>query len=342
MSLTVRQLAEWVNGEVVGDPDTPLHSPASLDDAKPGDFTFVVDGDKNLKAWVTSKASAAIVGPSVPADSRPVVRVADPIAAFIGVALRLRGDRSHSPGVHPTAVIHPTARIGSNAHIAAHAVIGEGTTIGANATISSGVVIGRYCAIGDGVTLFPNAVVCDDSVFGNRVTVHANAVIGADGFGYRLVKGRHEKIPQVGTVELGDDVEIGACSTVDRGAVGPTRIGTGTKIDNQVMVAHNCRIGRHNILIAQAGLAGSCSTGDYVVLAGQAGVADHIHIGDRAVIGAQSGLIGDVPPDTEMLGSPAFPRRDYLRTVLAIQKLAELRDEVKALKKQLKELEARG
>jgi UDP-3-O-[3-hydroxymyristoyl] glucosamine N-acyltransferase len=264
------------------------------------------------------------------------------LAAFIRVVLKLRGDRAEPREVHPTAVVHPTAKLGPNARVGPNAVVGEGTVLGANATVHAGAVVGRFCTIGDDFTLHPHAVLYDDCVVGHRVTVHANAVVGGDGFGYRLVKGRHEKIPQVGSVELEDDVEIGSGSTVDRGAIGPTRVGAGTKIDNLVMVAHNCRLGRHNILVGQAGLAGSVRTGDYVVIAGQAGIADHIRIGDRTVIGAQSGVLGDIPPDTEVLGSPAFPRRDYLRTILGIQKLAELRDEVKDLKKRVKELEARG
>ena len=342
MSLTVRQLAEWVSGEVIGDPNTLLRNPAPIDAAEPGDFTYVADGDKNLKAWAASKASAAVVGPSFPADSRPVVKVADPLAAFLQIAIRLRGDRTLAPGIHPTAVIHPTATLGLNAHVAPYVVIGEGTTIGANAVIHSGVVVGRFCTLGNDVTLYPNAVLYDDCVLGNRVTIHSNSVIGADGFGFRLVKGRHEKIPQVGTAELEDDVDVGACSTVDRGAVGATRIGTGTKIDNLVMVAHNCRLGKHNILVGQVGLAGSCSSGDYVVMAGQAGTADHIHIGDRAVLGAQCGVISDIPPDTEVLGAPAIPRRDYFRMYIGMQKVGDLRDELKALKKQVAALEARG
>jgi UDP-3-O-[3-hydroxymyristoyl] glucosamine N-acyltransferase len=342
LSLTVRQLAEWVGGEVVGDPNTPLRRPAALNDAEPGDFTFVTDGDKNVKAWAASKAAAAVVPLAFPADDRPVVKVADPLAAFLGVVLRLRGDRTQPREIHPTAVLHPTVQLGPGARVEAYAVIGEGTTLGANATVHTGGVVGRFCTIGDDFTLHPHAVLYDDCVVGHRVTVHANAVVGGDGFGYRLVKGRHEKIPQLGSVELEDDVEIGSGSTVDRGAIGPTRVGAGTKIDNLVMVAHNCRLGRHNILVGQAGLAGSVRTGDYVVIAGQAGIADHIRIGDRTVIGAQSGVLGDIPPDTEVLGSPAFPRRDYLRTILGIQKLAELRDEVKDLKKRVKELEARG
>lgn len=340
MSLTVRQLAEWVGGEVLGDPNTVVRNAAALGDAEPGDFSFVSDGDKNLKAWAASKASAAFVPLTFPPDPRPVIPVRDPLAAFIQVVLRLRGDRPEVRSVHPTAVIHPTVQFGPNANVGPYVVVGEGTTVGANATIHTGAVIGRFCSIGDDFALHPNAVLYDDCRVGNRVVVHANTVIGGDGFGYRLVNGRHEKVPQVGSVEIADDVEIGACTTVDRGAIGPTRIGTGTKIDNLVMVAHNCRLGKHNILVGQVGLAGSCTTGDYVVMAGQVGTADHVHIGDRAVLGAQAGVISDIPPDSEVLGAPAIPRRQFLRMYIDMQRLGELRDELKALKKQVAALEA--
>src|SRR5205807_3439123 len=163
------------------------------------------------------------------------------------------------------------------------AAVGEGTVVGARCRLHSGAVVGRHCRLGDDVVLYPNAVLYDGTVLGSRVIIHANAVIGADGFGYRLQNGRHVKVPQLGHVELGDDVEIGACTTIDRGTFQATRIGAGTKIDNLVQIGHNCKIGRHNLLVSQMGIAGSSTTGDYVVMAGQVGIADHIHIGDRAV-----------------------------------------------------------
>lgn len=330
MAFTVRQAAEWVGGEIVGDGDLSLTGTAALGDARPGDLTFV-DGEKNLKKWAASAASAAVVPITFPPDPRPLIRVADPLAAFLRIILTLRGDRTEVREIHPTAVVHPTATLGPNPSLGPHAVVGAHTTLGANATLHAGAVVGRYCRIGDDFTLHPNAVLYDDCVVGHRVTVHAAAVIGADGFGYRLVNGRHEKIPQVGIVELGDDVEIGAGATVDRGAIGPTTVGAGTKIDNLVMVAHNCRLGRHNILVGQVGLAGSVSTGDYVVMAGQVGVADHIHIGDRAVLVAQCGVISDVAAGAEMFGSPAIPRREFLRMYVGMQKVGIVRDQIRDL-----------
>lgn len=341
MAFTVRQVADWIGGEVVGDGDAPLTGTATLGDAVAGDLTFV-DGVKHLKKWAASAASAAVVPASFPVDPRPLVKVADPLAAFLKVVLTLRGDRTEVREVHPTAVIHPTATLGPNPSLGPHAVVGAHTVVGANVTLHAGAVVGRYCRIGDDFTLHPNAVLYDDCVIGHRVTVHAGAVIGADGFGYRLVHGRHEKVPQVGIVELADDVEVGVNTAIDRGAVGATRVGVGTKIDNLVMVAHNCRLGRHNILVGQVGLAGSVTTGDYVVMAGQVGVADHTHIGDRAVLAAQCGVISDVPAGAEVFGSPAIPRREFLRMYVGMQKVGVARDQIKDLDARVTALEDRA
>jgi UDP-3-O-[3-hydroxymyristoyl] glucosamine N-acyltransferase len=196
-------------------------------------------------------------------------------------------------------------------------------------------VIGRFCQIGDDVVLYPNVVLYDGTVLGNRVIIHGNAVLGADGFGYRLQNGRHVKVPQLGHVEIGDDVEIGACTTIDRGTFQATRIGAGTKIDNLVQVAHNCQIGRHNLLVSQMGIAGSSSTGDYVVAAGQVGIVDHVHIGDRVIIGGQAGVTKDVPAGQHILGSPATPERDQKRIMMSLEKLPEIRRELRRIKQHL-------
>jgi UDP-3-O-[3-hydroxymyristoyl] glucosamine N-acyltransferase len=338
---TVGEIAAWVGGSVSGAADTPVGRATALADAGPGDLTLV-DGVKRHKDWQASAAAAAVVPADFPDDPKPLVRVADPLAAFVQIVLKIRGPRPDDTGIHPTAVIHPSVVFGANPTVGPHAVIGEGSTVGANARILAGAVVGRFCTLGDGVTLHPRAVLYDDCTLHDRVTVHAGAVVGADGFGYRLVKGRHERVPQLGGVILEADVEVGANSTIDCGTFGPTRIGAGTKIDNQVMVSHNCRLGRHNILVSQAGLAGSCSTGDYVVLAGQVGIADHIHIGDRAVVGAQAGVISDLPADARVLGAPAMPIRDFYRVVSEWAKLAAVRKDVATIKKHLKLDEPEG
>jgi len=331
---TVQQIAELVHGELVGNGETTVLHAKTLADAEPGDITFV-DGDRNLGGWVSSKAAAGIVPFGFSHLDRAQVRVADPLAAFLKVVLLFRGPREESTGIDPTAHIHASAQIGADARIGPFVVVGEGTRIGANCHLHPGVKIGRYCTLADDVTLFPNVVLYDDCKLGNRVQIHANAVIGADGFGYRLRDGKHIKIPQVGGVEIADDVEIGAVSTIDGGTFGPTRIGLGTKIDNQVMVSHNCQIGAHNILVSQVGIAGSSSTGEYVVMGGQVGVADHIHIGTGALLAAKSGIISDVPAGGKYFGTPAMPGGEFWRCVANWQKMADLRKDVAKIKKRL-------
>jgi UDP-3-O-[3-hydroxymyristoyl] glucosamine N-acyltransferase len=328
-------VAEWVSGEVVGDGEAEIFAARPLTDARLGDITFVED-DRHLDAWHHSPASAAVVRPHVPVNGRPLIRVRDPLMAFVSIVQHLRGDdEKRATSIHPTAQIDPTATVGPEAQIGAFCVVGAGAVIGHRATLANGVSVGKNCRLGDDVTLHPHVVLYDGTVLGHRVQVHANAVLGADGFGYRTQGGRHVKVPQLGYVEVADDVEIGACTTIDRGTFGPTRIGEGTKIDNLVMIAHNCQIGRHNLLVSQVGIAGSTTTGDYVVMAGQVGIADHLHVGDRAILGAKAGVHKDVPPDSRMLGAPATPDREQMRIMMSLEKLPELRKDLRKIKQAL-------
>ena len=335
MTVTVRQLAEWVQGEVLGDGELPIANARTLADAQPGDITFV-EHEKHLHAWHASRASAAIVPGGVAVNGRPIIRVADPLMAFARVVQQLRGrPLAAEASISPAAHVHPTARLGPGVTVGPFAVVGEGTEVGANTVLHPGAVVGRFCKIGQGVTLHPHAVLYDDCVLGNRVTVHASAVIGADGFGYRTQDGRHVKVPQLGWVELEDDVEVGASSTIDRGTFGATRVRAGTKIDNLVMVGHNCQIGRHNLLCSQVGIAGSCTTGDYVVMAGQVGVADHVNIGDQVVVGAKSGVSGHIPAKSQVLGYPATAHMEQVRIWSCFSVLPEIRKDVTRIKKHL-------
>ena len=339
MNVSVRQLAEWVRGEVVGDGDVSISAARPLSEAGPGDVTYV-DGDRNLPSLYACGASAAVVPLTVPANGKPLIRVSDPLTAFATIVLHLRGAAAAPADppdgrIDPTACVHPTAVLGSGTTVGPYAVIGEGAVLGSRCHLQAGVNVGRQCRLGDDVTLYPHVVLYSDCLIGNRVTIHANAVIGADGFGYRTRNGVHEKVPQLGRVEIGDDVEIGAGSTIDRATFGATRIGEGTKIDNLVIVAHNCQIGRHNLIAAQVGIAGSCSTGDYVVMAGQVGVADHLTVGERAVIGAQSGVTKSVPAGARMFGYPASPYEEKLRALACLEKLPEMRKDLHRIKKAL-------
>jgi UDP-3-O-[3-hydroxymyristoyl] glucosamine N-acyltransferase len=338
MSASVRQLAELVGGHIQGDAETIIHDAKTLDEARPGDITFVED-DKHLRGLTTCRASAAVVPHSVSSAAIPLIQVADPLTAFVIIVrhLRIQLDRAAMPphGIDPRSAVHPTAKLGAEASVFPFATIGEGSIIGARCRIHAGASVGRFCRLGDDITLHPNAVLYDRTVLGHRVIVHANAVIGADGFGYRLHDGRHDKVPQLGHVEIGDDVEIGACTTIDRGTFQATQVGTGTKIDNLVQIGHNCKIGRHNLLVSQMGIAGSSTTGEYVVVAGQVGITDHVHLGDRAIIGAKAGVTKDVPPGLRMLGAPATPERDQKRILMTLERLPEIRRDIRRIKQHL-------
>lgn len=334
MPVTVRQVADWLLGDIVGDETLPIHAARTLQDAQANDITFVED-DKHLPRVAKSQANVLITSAQQPPiEGKTLIRVRDPLGAFIEVYRRLNGVPEEPPvEIHPTAVIHPTAQIGQEVRIDPYAVIGEGAIIGNGCRIHAGVSVGRFCRLGEQVTLYPHVVLYDGCILGNRVIIHANAVIGADGFGYRTQRGRHVKVPQLGHVEIADDVEIGACTTIDRGTFQATQIGEGTKIDNLVMIGHNCRIGRHNLFVSQVGIAGSCTTGDYVVMAGQVGIADHCHIGDRTQLGAKCGVHKDIPADQRMLGAPATPDREQMRILMSLEKLPEIRRDILRIKR---------
>jgi UDP-3-O-[3-hydroxymyristoyl] glucosamine N-acyltransferase len=335
VTITLQELANLVHGEVVGDGGLVIQAAHTLQEAVPGDITFVED-DKHAGLLHESRASAAVVPAALPPNGLPLIRVADPLSAFVTIVRHLHGRAEPPPhGLDPRAALHPTARLGPDISLFPFASVGEGSVLGARCCLYSGATVGRYCRLGDDVILYPNAVLYDGTVLGNRVIVHANAVLGADGFGYRQQDGRHVKVPQLGHVEIGDDCEIGACTTIDRGTFQATRVGEGTKIDNLVQVGHNCRVGRHNLFVSQMGIAGSSTTGDYVVVAGQAGIVDHVHLGDRAIIGAQAGVTKDVPAGQCMLGSPATPVREQKRILMTLEKLPEIRRDVQKIKQHL-------
>lgn len=335
MNITLQTLADLVHGTVVGDPTTVIRSARPMKDAAEGDITFL-EHDKNLNQLHASKASAAVVSPTVPVNGKALIQAKDPLGAFIAIVQHLQGKPIDKPtGIDARACVDPSAKIGSEPTIMPLAVVGARSVIGDRCRIHPGVVIGRDCKIGNDVTIYPNAVIYDGVEIGDRTILHANSVIGSDGFGYRFQNGAHVKVPQLGTVIVGSDVEIGACSAIDRGTFEPTRIGSGTKIDNLVQVAHNCRVGKHNIFVSQLGMAGSCSTDDYVVIAGQVGIADHIHIGAGATIGAKAGVTKDVPAGQRMLGAPATPEREQKRILMTMDKLPEIRRDVRKIKQHL-------
>ena len=335
MPFTAAELAARVSGQLVGECTTRFTGARPLAQAGPNDVSFVADADHE-RAMASTRAGLLVVRPGVAGGSIPTLEVPDPLLAFLEIfALFQPASAPKGWGIHSTAAIDPSVVLGEGVDVHAHVAIGAGSRVGKRCRLFPGVVIGQNCVLGDDVTLHPNVVLYDRVTLGDRVQIHANAVIGADGFGYRLREGRHVKIPQLGGVVIEADVEIGACTTIDRGTFEPSRVGEGTKIDNLVMIGHNCQIGRHNMLVSQVGIAGSCTTGDYVVMAGQVGVADHVHIGDKAVLGAQSGVHKDIPPGWKVLGAPARPERDAKVILLSLDRLPEIRQDLRTIKRHL-------
>ena len=335
MKVSIRQLADLVQGEVQGDAELIVAAARPLGEAGAGDITYI-DGDKHLNQLHASPAAAAVAPLSIPLNGKTLIRVNDPLAAFVTIVRHMHGRTQLPPhGVDARAFVDPSAAIGAEPSIYPFACVGAGSSIGDRCCIHCGAVIGRDCRIGNDVTIHPNAVLYDGTCVGDGSIIHANAVLGADGFGYRFQNGEHVKVPQQGRVDIGANVEIGACTTIDRGTFGATTIGAGTKIDNLVQVGHNCQVGKHNIFVSQLGMAGSCSTGDYVVIAGQVGVADHVHIGDGAIIGAKAGVVKDIPAGQRSLGTPATPERDQKRIMMSLEHLPEMRKDIRKIKQQL-------
>lgn len=347
MTTQLADLAQLVGGQLTGGAanaaaaqiaGTEIEDAAILRDVKSGEITFA-DDPRLAEQLAASAAAAAVVGRGFPDMQIPLVVVDDVRDAFATIVRHFRPQPvQHAPGVATTSNVAESASVAPSAHIGERVIIGDGASIGERTVIHAGVVIMEGVMIGDDCTIFPNVVIYDHSQIGNQVILHAGAVIGAYGFGYDTVDGQHQLSVQLGNVILEDRVEIGACSTVDRGTYGPTVIGEGTKVDNQVMVAHNCRIGRHNILCSQVGIAGSTTTGDYVVMAGQVGVRDHVHIGTAVRIGAQSGISNDIADGETVFGTPAISERRQLTLLSMTAKLPQMRKELKRLTKLVDEL----
>lgn len=345
MSHTVQQLADLVQGEVRGETERLITGAAALESASAGDLSFVQD-DKNFSRLKQSSAgaillSAAAANALVQSTACCWIVVTEPQRAFQQLLPLFRREQPRpARGVSPAAWISPTAQIGNECYIAPGVFIGDGAVIGDGCDLHSGVHVGPNCRLGKQVTLYPNAVLYHDVQIEDRSIIHANAVIGADGFGYRFEGGRFHKIPQLGTVHIHEDVEIGAGATVDRGAIGPTVIGAGTKIDNLVMIAHNCELGKHNVFASQVGLAGSCTTGDYVRLGGQVGIKDHVRLNTGCAVGAKGGVHKDVPAGETWIGYPATHEQEQKRLVFSLKRVPEMRQQLKELERQVAQLTA--
>ncbi|TWT76591.1 UDP-3-O-acylglucosamine N-acyltransferase [Planctomycetes bacterium CA13] len=320
-----------INGQKNGDCDSICTGAFPLGDESSGQVTML---DDSRRASQMNESEAIAVVTAVPLDSAPMAQivVADTHTAFIKIVSHFRPPLTTDL---PSSGVDPNAVIAESAHIHPSAVVGQGVTIGERTRVMPGVVIMPGCRIGDDCVLFPGVVLYEYTQIADRCTLHSGTILGANGFGYRQENGRHVPTAQLGFVQLDSDVELGACVTIDRATYGRTRIGEGTKIDNQVMIGHNCRIGRHNLLCSQVGVAGSCTTGDYVVLAGQVGLKDHLHLGDRTIVGAQAGVMDDCVGDQVYLGSPATPQREQMQIMAVQRRLPEMRREIKTLRRDL-------
>jgi len=337
LETTLDQLATLTHATVRGDPATPIRNVAGIQHARPGDIALLA-GARYARFLPTTAASALVVGPQfdTTATALPLVIADNPAHAFEAIAAHLcPPSPPQEPGVHPTPVVAPDAPLGPHGSIGAHCVVEPGAVVGAHTTLRPLVYVGRQARLGSHCLLHPHSVVLDRCIVGDRVILHSGVVVGADGYGYELADGAHVKLPQRGIAEIGDDVEIGANSTVDRARFGRTVIGNGTKIDNLVMVAHNVAVGPHCLLVSQAGIAGSTTLGHHVTVAAQAGLIGHIDIGDGAIIAAQAGVTKPVPPGLAVLGSPAQDIRKERRAMVAHQKLPDLVERLRTLAAQV-------
>ena len=322
--MRLTELARALGCELRGDGDVEVVDVASVEDAPPGTLTFLADR-RHAAKLSGCRAAAVILPPDAPDVAIPSLRAAHPYVAFVA-AVELFHPPPPRPdaAVHPTAVIASSARLGPGAWVGPHVVVGDGVTIGRDATLHAGVTIYDRVSIGDGFTAHARAVVRDGVRIGDRVVLHAGAVVGSDGFGYLPLPDGNRKIPQIGTVVLEDDVEIGANATVDRAALGATIVGRGTKIDNLVQVAHGCRIGPGCLIAAQVGVSGGTTLGARVMVGGQVGFAGHQQVGDGAQFAAKSGVHGDVPAGMVYAGYPATDVRTWRRGAAALARLPDL------------------
>jgi len=339
--MTVRELAEWLGATFEGDGEKVIEDVAAVEAAGSHHLAFV-SGRKAAEAARNSAAGCLIVPLDFPNTSnRTIIRTEQPRTAFARAVSRLRPPAPPPHGIHPTAVVAPGAKLSEDVAVGPYAVIGEGSRVGAGAQIGAGTIVGARVTIGAGCVLYPRVTVYDDVDIGDRCVLHSGCVIGADGFGFVLTGDHYEKFPQVGRVVIGNDVEIGANTCIDRAALGVTWIGDGVKLDNMVHVAHNCRIGRHVVVAAQTGFSGGVVVEDYAVIGGQVGVGDKARIESGAVLGSGCGVLTSkiVRKGQVVWGTPARPLKEHLEQLANLARLPELRAEVAELKARLKLLE---
>lgn len=342
MKFTLGQIADLIQGELVGDSNTVITGISGIKEASEGDITFLANS-KYQCLMKTTRASAIITSCDVSDEGKSLIRTSNPSLAFTKVIELLAPNHTGYPkGIHPAAIISKSAKLGNNVAIGPYVIIEDDAKIGDNTIIYGGCYIGHHSRLDKDCLIYPNVTIRERIHIGKQVIIHSGAVIGSDGFGFAATKGVQVKIPQIGTVSIEDDVEIGANVTIDRARFDKTIIGKGTKIDNLVQIAHNVVIGENCIIIAQAGISGSTNLGKGVVLAGQAGVVGHITIGQGAIIAAQAGVTKSIPPETKVSGYPAKPHSIAKRVNACVQHLPDLYKKIKILEEKIKQLESKS
>jgi UDP-3-O-[3-hydroxymyristoyl] glucosamine N-acyltransferase len=332
---SLEEIAKFIKGEVVGDSQTRITGVCGIKEAREGDITFLAN-PKYAPLMSETRASAIITSRQVEAASKPLIRVENPSLAFAQVVSLIMPVGTVRPkGIHPTVILGSNVKLGNNVALGAYVAIEDDAQIGEGTIIYPGCFIGNQVQVGHDTLIYPNVSIRERVIIGNRVVIQSGSVIGSDGFGFVNVEGAHQRIPQIGTVIIEDDVEIGANVTIDRARFDKTTIGKGTKIDNLVQIAHNVIIGENSIVVSQAGISGSTKVGKNVILAGQAGIVGHIEIGDGAIVSAQAGVTKSVPANTQVSGYPARPHAIAKRINACVQRLPKLYEKIDELEKEL-------
>ncbi len=334
--MRAREISELVQGTLAGEGERKILAVAALDTAGPAELAYA-DGPRALEKAADSRAGCLLVPQGTSLPGRTTIAVRNPKLALIRAAEALWPSSLPKPGIDPTAVVAPDAQLAPDVSVAAHVVIEASVKVGQGTRLSPGVFLGKGVQVGARCVLHPHVTVYPGARIGDRVILHAGVVVGSDGFGYVFAEGKHVKFPQLGNIVIEDDVEIGSNTTLDRGSLGTTVIGQGTKIDNLVQIAHNVRIGRHCVIAAQVGISGSVEIGDYVVMAGQVGIGDHVRVEDRVTVGGQAGILPGkiVRSGSVIWGTPSRPMSEFKKTIARLARLDDLAEKVKALSRRI-------
>jgi UDP-3-O-[3-hydroxymyristoyl] glucosamine N-acyltransferase len=336
--ITAGQIAAFVQGRLIGRPEIVIESVSGLKDAHASDLSFLAN-ESCLREASNTQAAVLLTHRHIPELTSAQIVVAHPAVAIAKIVEKFFVAQHRLSGISNLAYCGQNAQFGENVSVWPFVTVQDNVKIGRETQLYSGVFVGEGCIIGEQCVIYPNVIIRERVMIGNRVIIHPGTVIGSDGFGYVQEGGRHRKIPQIGTVVIEDDVELGANVTIDRATFGKTVVSRGTKVDNLVQIAHNVVIGEDNIVVAQVGIAGSSSTGRHVMIGGQAGIADHVTIGDQAMIAARTGLSRDVAGGEVVAGTPAIPHKTWLKAMAVVAKLPELRDQIRKLEARLAALE---